>query len=83
MRAFYEAWNMLEPNSPIQIGELSKGAETAGLAAQTSEMGDSAIQDALADVKRRVGKGVVKSVVKILDFIAQHPDITREPMAHF
>ena len=72
---------MLEPNSPIQIGELSKGAETAGLVAQTSEMGDSAIQDALVDVKRSVGKGVVKSVVKILHLIAQYPDITRERLA--
>ena len=72
---------MLEPNSPIQIGELSKGAETAGLVAQTSEMGDSAIQDALAEVKMSVGKGVVKSVVKILDLIAQYPDITRERLA--
>ena len=50
MRAFYEAWNMLEPNSPIQIGELSKGAETAGLVAQTSEMGDSAIQ--IAEIRQ-------------------------------
>lgn len=36
MRAFYEAWNMLEPNSPIQIGELSKGAEIGGMMAKTS-----------------------------------------------
>ena len=28
-----------------------------------------------------VGKGVVKSVVKILDPIAQYPDITRERLA--
>lgn len=34
MRAFYEAWNMLEPNSPIQIGELPKRTETDGLPAK-------------------------------------------------
>ena len=85
MRAFYEAWNMLEQNSPIQIGELSKGAEIGGMIAKTggleAEYGSSAIQIALVDVKRSVGKGVVKSVVKILDLIAQYPDITRERLA--
>lgn len=40
-----------------------------------------ALRDALVDVKRSVGKGVVKSVVKILDLIAQYPDITRERLA--
>ena len=35
----------------------------------------------MVDVKRSVGKGVVKSVVKILDLIAQYPDITRERLA--
>ena len=40
-----------------------------------------ALRDALAEVKRSVGNGVVKSVVKILDLIAQHPDITRERLA--
>ena len=48
MRAFYEAWNMLEPNSPIQIGELSKGAEIGGMMAKTGglevDYGSSAIQ---------------------------------------
>jgi hypothetical protein len=48
MRAFYEAWNMLEPNSPIQIGELSKGAEIGGMMAKTggleADYGSSAIQ---------------------------------------
>ena len=38
-------------------------------------------RDALLAVKRSVGKGVVKSVVKILDLIAQYPDITRERLA--
>ena len=65
------------PNSAIQISELPKDTETAGLVAQTGEMGDLAIQDALVDVKRSVGKGVVK----ILDLIAQYPDITRERLA--
>ena len=39
------------------------------------------MRDALADVKKSVGKGVVKSVVKIFDLIAQCPDITRERLA--
>ena len=47
MRAFYEAWNMLEPNSPIQIGELPKEAEIGGMMAKTGELeadhGSSAI----------------------------------------
>ena len=38
-------------------------------------------RDALLAVKRSVGKGAVKSVVKILDLIAQYPDITRERLA--
>ena len=40
-----------------------------------------ALRDALVDVKRSVGKGVVKSVVKILDLVVQYPDITRERLA--
>ena len=40
-----------------------------------------ALRDALLAVKRSVGKGVVKSVVKILDLIAQYPDVTRERLA--
>lgn len=39
---------MLEPNSPIQIGELSKGAEIGGMMAKTggleADYGSSAIQ---------------------------------------
>ena len=54
MRAFYEAWNMLEPNSPIQIGELSKGAGTHGLSAKTGGLetdgGNSAIQ--IAEIRQ-------------------------------
>ena len=50
MRSFYEAWSMLEPNSAIQIAELPKGAETAGLVSQASEMGDSAIQ--IAEIRQ-------------------------------
>ena len=40
-----------------------------------------ALRDALVGVKKSVGKGVVKSVVKILDLIAQYPDITQERLA--
>ena len=40
-----------------------------------------ALRDALAEVKMSVGKGMVKSVVKILDLIAQYPYITRERLA--
>ena len=50
MRSFYEAWSMLEPNSAIQIAELPKSAETDGFAAQTSEIGDSAIQ--IAEIRQ-------------------------------
>lgn len=54
MRAFYEAWNMLEPNSPIQIGELSKGAEIGGMMAKTggleADYGSSAIQ--IAEIRQ-------------------------------
>ena len=50
MRSFYEAWSMLEPNSAIQIAELPKDTETAGLVAQTGEMGDSAIQ--IAEIRQ-------------------------------
>ena len=38
-------------------------------------------RDALLAVKRSVGKGVVKSVVKILELIAQYPDVTCERLA--
>ena len=41
-----------------------------------------ALRDALVEVKKSVGKGVVKSVVKILDLIVQYPDITRERLAN-
>ena len=54
MRAFYEAWNMLEPNSPIQIGELPKGAEIGGLMVKTggleADYGSSAIQ--IAEIRQ-------------------------------
>ena len=39
MRSFYEAWNMLEPNSAIQIAELPKGDEMAGSAQGASSEG--------------------------------------------
>ena len=41
----------------------------------------TALRDALVVVKKSVGKGVVKSVVKILDLLKQYPDITRERLA--
>ena len=41
---------MLDPNSAIRIVELPKGAETAGLVLQTSEMRDSAIQ--IAEIRQ-------------------------------
>lgn len=41
----------------------------------------AALRDALTDVKKRVGKGVVKSVVKILGLVVQYSDITRERLA--
>ena len=54
MRTFYEAWNMLDPNSPIQIGELSKGVEIGGLMAKAggleADYGSSAIQ--IAEIRQ-------------------------------
>ena len=41
----------------------------------------TALRDALAEVKRGVGKGAGKGVVKILDLQKQYPDITRERLA--
>ena len=45
---------MLEPNSPIQIGELSKGAEIGGMMAKTggleADYGSSAIQ--IAEIRQ-------------------------------
>ena len=38
MRAFFEAWSMLEPNSPIQIGELTKDVETESTLAALKEV---------------------------------------------
>ena len=40
MRAFFEAWSMLEPNSPIQIGESAKDVETEGFPVETSDLAD-------------------------------------------
>ena len=40
-----------------------------------------ALRDALVDVKRSVGKGVVKSVGKILELLKEFPDMTRERLA--
>jgi predicted nuclease of restriction endonuclease-like (RecB) superfamily len=41
MRLFYEAWYMIEPNSPIAIGELSE--KTTEYAKETAEQVDSQI----------------------------------------
>lgn len=38
MRAFYEAWNMLEPNSAIPIAELSSSAKESDSAIQIAEI---------------------------------------------
>lgn len=38
MRAFYEAWNMLEPNSAIQIAELSSSVKESDSAIQIAEI---------------------------------------------
>lgn len=47
MRAFFEAWSMLEPNSPIQIGELAKGVETEGFPVETSDLADGSNNSAI------------------------------------
>ena len=41
----------------------------------------TALRDALVVVKKSVGKGVVKSVVKILELLKEFPEITRERLA--
>lgn len=40
-----------------------------------------ALRDALTAVKKSVGKGVVKSVGKILSLLKEFPEITRERLA--
>lgn len=56
-------------------------ADRTGNARKFIEFMLVALRDALVEVKKSVGKGVVKSVVKILDLVAQFPDITRERLA--
>ena len=41
----------------------------------------AALRDALVAVKKSVGKGVVKSVGKILELLKEFPDMTRERLA--
>ena len=41
----------------------------------------TALRDALVAVKKSVGKGVVKSVGKILGLLKEYPDMTRERLA--
>ena len=55
--------------------------EPTGDACEFIEFMLVALRDALVTVKKSVGKGVVKSVVKILDLVAQYPEITRERLA--
>ena len=38
MRLFYEAWNILESNSPIRIGELRESADSGNSAIQVAEI---------------------------------------------
>lgn len=56
-------------------------ADRTGDACEFIEFMLVALRDALVAVKKSVGKGVVKSVVKILDLVAQYPEITRERLA--
>ena len=56
-------------------------ADRTGDACEFIEFMLVALRDALVTVKKSVGKGVVKSVVKILDLVAHYPEITRERLA--
>ncbi len=75
---FYDLYSSL-PNLPQLVEELV--SVPWGQHRCIIEFMLLALRDALVDVKRSVGKGVVKSVAKILDLIAQYPDITRERLA--
>lgn len=45
MRLFYEAWYMIEPNSPIAIGELEDGtAKTTGVSTEFADNQDNTIR---------------------------------------
>ncbi len=55
MRLFYEAWYMIEPNSPIAIGELNE--KTTEYAKETAEQVDSQVQQGQVTVSTNVGWG--------------------------
>ena len=56
-------------------------ADRTGDARMFIEFMLTALRDALVVVKKSVGKGVVKSVVKILGLLKEFPEITRERLA--
>ena len=56
-------------------------ADRTGDARMFIEFMLTALRDALVVVKKSVGKGVVKSVVKILELLKEFPEITRERLA--
>ena len=56
-------------------------ADRTGDARMFIEFMLAALRDALVSVKKSVGKGVVKSVGKILELLKEFPDMTRERLA--
>ena len=56
-------------------------ADRTGDARMFIEFMLAALRDALMAVKKSVGKGVVKSVGKILELLKEFPDMTRERLA--
>ena len=56
-------------------------ADRTGDARRFIEFMLTALRDALVAVKKSVGKGVVKSVGKILELLKEYPDMTRERLA--
>ena len=56
-------------------------ADRTGDARRFIEFMLTALRDALVAVKKSVGKGVVKSVGKILELLKEFPDMTRERLA--
>lgn len=56
-------------------------ADKTGDAGKFVEFMLAALRDALVQVKQSVGKGVEKSVEKILGLLRQYPDITQEALA--
>ena len=56
-------------------------ADRTGDARMFIEFMLTALRDALVAVKKSLGKGVVKSVGKILELLKEYPDMTRERLA--